>query len=80
MTWIDESRWDQGMSTERYHPWFGHDLRTEPVPGVEGVRGGLSLIVVGEHNGMRYEQTEPVGDQHYRHTSSAPIPDVVRSA
>ncbi len=81
MTWgIDESRWDQGMSTERYHPWFGQHLRDEPVPGCEGVAGHLGIMVVGDEQGMTYEHTETLGGQHFRHTASAPIPDVVRPA
>lgn len=81
MSWgIDEERWSQGMSTERYHPWHGQALRDDPVPGVEGVAGGLAIISLHGDHGVTYEHTSPLGDQHFRHTASAPVPDLVRPA
>lgn len=76
---LDEDRWAQGMSTERYHPWYGEDLEPQPVSGAEGVAGHLSVMVLlSPEGGVSYEQTEPVAGQHHRAKASGPVPYKVR--
>lgn len=78
---IDEERWNQGISTERYHPWHGQDLHTTPLSGVDGIAGEVSLITMhSPEGGVTYERCEPAPDGWHRHTASAPIPDIVRPA
>ncbi len=78
---IDEERWNQGLGTERHHPWSSQDLAPKPVDGVDGIGGSVAIISMhSPDGGMTYEQCEPVGDKWHRHTASAPIPDIVRPA
>lgn len=64
---IDESRFSQGMSTERYHPWYGNQLEGTPIKGAEGLVGNVSVIaILSPEGGMTYEQTEPVSGRHHR--------------
>ena len=79
---IDNSRFGRGMSTERYHPWYGEDL--EPQPAVtenDGVAGPVAVVTVhGPQGGCTYEQTEGVNGRHHRGRSSGPNPGTVRPA
>lgn len=78
---IDEDRFCQGMSTERYHPWYGNNLMDAPVPGVEGIAGAVAIISLhGPEGGCTYEQTEGVGGNHHRGKASGVIPTIVRPA
>lgn len=78
---IDDERFSQGMSTERFHPWHGEHLAPQPVSGVEGIAGAVALISLhGPHGGMTYEQCEPIGESWHRAASSGAVPNMVRPA
>lgn len=78
---IDDDRWSQGMSTERYHPWHGDSLEPQPVSGAEGIAGRVAIIVhLGPEGGMAYEETEPVGENWHRARFSNAIPNQVRKS
>ena len=76
---IDDDRWSQGMSTERFHPWYGDGLEPQPVSGAEDLAGMVAVVTLhGPEGGMTYEQTENVNGHHHR--ASATIPGIVRDA
>ena len=78
---IDEDRWSQGMSTERYHPWWGDDLEPQPIATeYDGLGAGLVAVVTlhGEDGGMTYEQAEPVNGRHHRAQAAHSAPYKVR--
>jgi hypothetical protein len=79
---IDESRWSQGMSTERFHPWYGDGLEPQPVADEnDGLTGPVSVVTMhSPEGGMTYEQTENVGGRHHRAKASGPVPYQVRQA
>ena len=79
---IDDSRWSQGMSTERFHPWYGEGLEPQPVASEnDGIAGMVSVITVhGPEGGMTYEQTETVNGRHHRIKASLAVPGQVRPA
>ena len=78
---IDNSRFSQGMSTERFHHWYGQDLIDQPINGVDSLAGNVSVISYhSSEGGMTYHMAEPVGDNWHRPTSSQPLPNAVRPA
>lgn len=80
---IDLDRWSQGMSTERYHPWYGEGLEPQPIANENhGLGAGVvaAITVHGEDGGMTYEQCEPVNGRHHRAKASPAEPGQVRHA
>ncbi len=65
---IDDDRFSHGMSTERYHPWYGEELEPQPVSTPhDGMAGLVAVVTVhGPMGGCTYEQTEPVNGNHHR--------------
>jgi hypothetical protein len=79
---IDEGRFSHGMSTERYHPWYGENLNPQPIATEnDGMAGSVSIMtLLSEEGGVSYEQTEAVNGRHHRGLSSPAIPTMVRPA
>jgi hypothetical protein len=79
---IDDDRFSQGMSTERYHPWYGDGLEPQPVATEnDGIPGMVAIVTLhSPEGGMTYEQTENVNGRHHRIKASPAIPDIVRHA
>jgi hypothetical protein len=77
---IDEDRWSQGMSTERFHPWYGEGLEPQPVSTEnDGIAGSVAIIThLGPEGGMSYEGTENVNGRHHRAKASPAQPYKVR--
>lgn len=78
---IDDERFNQGMSTERFHPWHTDHLMTQPVSGIEGMAGAVAIVSMhGPDGGMTYDQCEPVDGNWHRPQASGPVPGIVRTA
>ena len=65
--YVAPDRFDEPLTTEGYHARRANDLEDDPISGVGGVVGSLSIIAFSEGEGMTYEQTEPIGDNHHRY-------------
>ena len=79
---IDLSRWADGMSSERYHPWYGDGLNPQPIATEnDGLAGMVAIVTMhGPEGGMTYEQTEGVNGRHHRAKVSPALPNQVRHA
>ena len=77
---IDDSRFAQGMSTERYHPWYGEEIEPQPVASEnDGLAGMVAVVTMhSPEGGMSYEQTENVNGRHHRSRASHAEPYKVR--
>jgi len=64
---IDDDRFSP-LAIEGSHPRRTNDLEDDPVPYVDGVAGSLNIIAFAGGDGMSYEQTEPIGENHHRYT------------
>ena len=79
---IDDDRWSQGMSTERYHPWYGDGLEPQPIATEnDGMAGMVAVVTLhSPEGGMTYEQCENVNGRHHRVKSTPSAPYKVRPA
>lgn len=68
-------RFQEGMSTERYHDWHGNGLDPEPVRGVDGIAGCVTITMRGpDGNGVVKEQCEPVGANWHQSRAGKNLP------
>lgn len=76
---IDDDRFSQGMSTERYHPWYGKCLNPQPELGTDGIAGSVSIMaLLSPEGGASYEECEPVNGNWHRAIPSGAVPTEVR--
>ena len=78
--YVAPDRFSEPLVTEGIHPRFINDLEDDPVPGVDGIGGTVSIIGFSDEHGMNYEQTEPIGENWHRPRGSAAKPGVTRPA